>query len=93
VANRCLASLVHQADFLLDCLPINHPLLVSTILTNPSVLDDLREHGDSKWMEGTGIPPHIELYKNCIISKRRLTRFRAFLSSVWKKYWKERCSC
>ncbi|KAJ8561879.1 hypothetical protein ON010_g7799 [Phytophthora cinnamomi] len=47
-------------------LPINHPLLSSTIFTNPSVLVELRsqlESGDSKWMEASGILPHIELYK------------------------------
>ncbi|EGZ25211.1 hypothetical protein PHYSODRAFT_486064, partial [Phytophthora sojae] len=85
VANRCLASLVHQANFVLDCLPINHPLLVSTIFTNPSVLDDLREHGDSKWMEGTGIPPHIELYKKLHNQQKEIDALPGILEQRMEK--------
>ncbi|EGZ29151.1 hypothetical protein PHYSODRAFT_474642, partial [Phytophthora sojae] len=50
----CLASLVQHADFLVNHLSTNHPLLSTFVFTNPTVLNNLRsklEVGESRWME------------------------------------------
>ncbi|ETK88687.1 hypothetical protein L915_07090 [Phytophthora nicotianae] len=66
ILELCLASLVQHTEFLLENLPTNHPLLSTLLFTDPSVrhaLGGMLEVGDSKWMETTGIPPHIDLYR------------------------------
>ncbi|KAG6966705.1 hypothetical protein JG688_00006647 [Phytophthora aleatoria] len=42
ILQRCLAPLVYHAEYFLDKLPSNHPLLSTYIFTNASVLHDLR---------------------------------------------------
>ncbi|EGZ22179.1 hypothetical protein PHYSODRAFT_422537, partial [Phytophthora sojae] len=62
ILRLCLASLVQHAGFLVNHLPTNHPLLSTFVFTNPTVLNNLRsklEVGESRWMEPSGIPPHI----------------------------------
>ena len=67
ILHLCLASLVHHSDALIDTLESSsHALLSTYIFRNQSVMMQLKERvvtRNSKWMKPTGIPPHIELYR------------------------------
>ncbi|KAG6941530.1 hypothetical protein JG688_00018620 [Phytophthora aleatoria] len=80
ILQLCLASLVYHAEYFLDKLPSNHPL--TYIFTNASVLHDLRaklEDGEPEWMQPTGIPPHIELYKKLDSQQRSIDALLSIL--------------
>ncbi|GLE09573.1 hypothetical protein PINS_up021301 [Pythium insidiosum] len=66
ILQLCLAALSRHADYLRRQLPATHPLLASYVFANVSVLANLRsklyDHG-ATWMQTTGIPPHVELYR------------------------------
>jgi hypothetical protein len=62
----CLASLSHHHDYLLDRLPSTHPLRVNYLFCNPNAQSTLKmqlARGDDTQMRATGIPPHVELYR------------------------------
>ena len=62
----CLASLVFHSDYLVQNLKNNHPLLSTLIFCNNTAMSQLKNRvivSDSKWMRATGIPPHVELYR------------------------------
>lgn len=66
ILHLCLASLVYHADYLVDILPKEHPLLATTVFSNPSLMAALSSRvltENSTWIRPTGIPPYIEVYK------------------------------
>ncbi|KAG6943045.1 hypothetical protein JG687_00018694, partial [Phytophthora cactorum] len=69
ILKLCIASLVLHHDYLRDTLPTSHPLLATYLFRQPDVLALLRlqlSTGGSAWMQTTGIPPHVELYKQLL---------------------------
>jgi hypothetical protein len=71
VLRLCLASLVVRADHLLETLPASHPMLSTYLFRNSQVLDQLRAalvstDDSTPWVKPTGIPPHVELYKQLL---------------------------
>jgi len=95
ILRLCLASLVHHASFLIETLPHNHPLLSTHIFANPGVLPGLGsrlEAGDSSWMEPTGIPPHITLFKKLDQQQNLISTLPDMLEKIMehvleKKVW------
>ncbi|KAG2768651.1 hypothetical protein PC129_g17711 [Phytophthora cactorum] len=84
ILQLCLASLVYHAEYFLDKLPSNLPLLSTYIFTNASALHGLRaklEDGETEWMQPTGIPPHIELYKKLDRQQRSIVALPSILKS------------
>ncbi|KAG2763952.1 hypothetical protein Pcac1_g24459 [Phytophthora cactorum] len=66
ILKLCIASLVHHHNNLKEILPTSHPLLSSNLFRHPKVITQLRSQlvGEAaSWMKPTGIPPHVELYK------------------------------
>ncbi|KAJ8542691.1 hypothetical protein ON010_g12119 [Phytophthora cinnamomi] len=66
ILNLCVASLVYHASYLGETFPASHPLLSTYLFRHGDELSQLRcqlEVGTSSWMNPTGIPPHVELYK------------------------------
>ncbi|OWZ12508.1 hypothetical protein PHMEG_00014316 [Phytophthora megakarya] len=80
-------------EFLLDNLPLNHPLLSTLLFTNPSVQHDLREKlesGDSKWMEAPGIPPHIDLFRKLDDQQKSIDALPGILEKRMEKVLEEK---
>jgi len=75
ILKLCLASLVCHADYLRERMPSTHTLLSTYLFRHSDVLDQLRCHlvlGSSSWMKPTGIPPHVELYKQLQVMQRSI---------------------
>lgn len=69
ILQSCLGSLAFHSENQREYLPANHPLLSILIFTNIIALSAVKqqlEHGESKWMQPTGIPPYNELYKRLV---------------------------
>ncbi|KAF1785226.1 hypothetical protein GQ600_11666 [Phytophthora cactorum] len=82
----CVASLIYHADFLQQQLPRNHTLLSTVLFRDDSVIASLKRQiktRNSPWMPITGIPPHIEIYKQLEDLKEAIKRLPdALLSGV-----------
>jgi hypothetical protein len=66
VLHMCLASLAYNSEYLVRTLRQNHPLLSTLIFCNERAMSQLQGRviiEDSQWMRATGIPPHVELYR------------------------------
>ncbi|POM70035.1 Hypothetical protein PHPALM_13606, partial [Phytophthora palmivora] len=61
-----MASLVYHHDYLRRTLPTTHPLLSTYLFRHQEIVVQLHEalvQDNSPWMKPTGIPPHVEVYK------------------------------
>ncbi len=66
VLKMCLACLVFHAPQLKKILPIRHPLYSTYLFRESNVLNILSMNisiDGNDWLQPTGIPPHIELYR------------------------------
>jgi len=66
VLSLCLASLVYHSSTLVQLLPPTHPVLHTYIFREEGLLDKLKANvsiNESPWMKPSGIPPHVEMYK------------------------------
>ncbi|GMF56835.1 unnamed protein product [Phytophthora fragariaefolia] len=66
ILKLCMASLDKHAAYFRKELPSTHPLVATALFCNKEMLAKLSTSlvtGESPWMNSTGIPPHVELYK------------------------------
>ncbi|POM62610.1 LOW QUALITY PROTEIN: hypothetical protein PHPALM_28209 [Phytophthora palmivora] len=66
ILKLCMASLVYHHDYLRRTLPTTHPLLSTYLFRHQEIVVQLRKalvQDNSPWMKPTGIPPHVEVYK------------------------------
>jgi len=69
ILKLCIASLVCHHDHLKEKMPASHPLLTTILFRHTEVVGHLQAklvNGISPWMKPTGIPPHVELYKQLL---------------------------
>ncbi|OWZ02616.1 hypothetical protein PHMEG_00025797 [Phytophthora megakarya] len=80
-------------DFLVRTLLDNHALLSTSIFADLALQHELvtnLDSGQCTWMEHTGIPPHIELYKKRDKQQEPIDAFPTDLSKEWKKVLEEK---
>ncbi|ETO74209.1 hypothetical protein F444_09989 [Phytophthora nicotianae P1976] len=66
IRKLCVASLVKHSVYLRATLPPSHPILTTALFRDTEMMNELNASlvfGDSLWMKPTGIPPHVEIYK------------------------------
>ncbi|OWY97532.1 hypothetical protein PHMEG_00031918 [Phytophthora megakarya] len=93
ILKLCLASLVYHADHLRARLPTRHSLLSTYLFRNMSTMAYLRERvltNDSPWMSASGIPPHIEMYKQQEDTSKAVDRLPAILLEGFSKLLDEK---
>lgn len=73
----CLASLVYHYDFFCNILPSNHALRASFLFRKRDEALALRSRladPSSTWMRATGVPPHIELYRQDELTRQAVEK-------------------
>ncbi|ETI37477.1 hypothetical protein F443_16532, partial [Phytophthora nicotianae P1569] len=66
ILKLCIASLVNHHSYLRELIPASHPLLSTFLFRYPDMMNHLEAAlvcDTSIWMKPTGVPPHVELYK------------------------------
>eukprot|EP00644_Phytophthora_capsici_P018614 jgi/Phyca11/41572/gw1.247.4.1 len=94
VLQLCLASLAAHATFLRENLTSKHAVFMSYIFRNSGVLDQLATRlntGESTWMRPTGIPPHVELYRQHVETRKALTELPTVLLDGFSNLLDDKC--
>ncbi|ETO68358.1 hypothetical protein F444_14788 [Phytophthora nicotianae P1976] len=94
VLQLCLASIAANATFLRENLKSKHAVFTSYVFRNSDVLDQLTtllNTGESTWMRPTGIPPHVELYRQHVETRKALTELPTALLDGFSNLLDDKC--